>query len=115
MILYSQDELQIFVYSLGTSSIVGSNIPVVHIRVGGCHKYIDGPSLLKILQIKDTLKFNFASIGILKYMYNYAECTITLQEESKLYDVFYKFELNRVPLFLNEFPEVANWRLRIGK
>lgn len=33
----------------------------------------------------------------------------------KLYTVIHRIDLEQIPLYLNSFPEVVAWRLRIGK
>jgi hypothetical protein len=113
MIFYTHDELQTLVSSLYTTTIMGSYIPIVVIMVERYNKSIELPSFIEVLKCPNKSRLNRINLGNLRYISS--KTWLTMPDISELYDVIFKLEFDRVPLILDSFPEVAKWRLRVGK
>jgi hypothetical protein len=57
------------------------------------------------------------SMGLRDKSINYFDPTLYLSESDikDIGDFIFLEKLNNVPLFINVYPEIATWRLRIGK
>ena len=82
---------------------------------------------IKMLNCKRKRDFKKSETGPMKFFYYGGTMKIntdkyqityryiTEEEFKEIFDVIFFLEFSRIPLFLNDTPEIAQWRLRIGK
>ena len=109
MIPYSQDEIQEFLNSLQQQVYFPSTKRAYELTVNRQLRLVEKTDLDGIMTSGKRIHI----LGGLRYVFpgNWMpSCDI-----KDLYDVAFLLEIERVPTIVHDFPEIAKWRLRIGK
>lgn len=127
MNMYTEDEFINLYESLNRFSYDPANVPCLIIQIYGNYRVIMSEFFVKMLNCKRKRDFKKSETGPMKFVY-YGETVkdstgkyertykyIKEEEFKEIFDVIFLLEFSRVPLFINDMPEIAQWRLRIGK
>jgi hypothetical protein len=112
MILFSREEIQDFLGSLECYVLTPSKKIVNKVTLNRSPKIIES-SVLCLVMSPSKINLDNINFEILRYVIPRDQA---LRSELKdLYDMAFRLEIERVPTIIHDFPEVAKWRLRIGK
>lgn len=127
MIIYTESELKNLCESLQSISVGESFIHCKILQIYENYRVIMLDYLISMLNCKRKRDFKKAYTRPLKLVY-YGERIrgrqgnpdkfyeyITEEEFKEIFDVIFLLEFSRIPLFINDMPEIAKWRLKIGK
>jgi hypothetical protein len=60
-------------------------------------------------------RHNILNIDLGGLQYVFPKDHACIEEVKETYDIIFRLEFERVPLIINSFPEIARWRLEIGR
>jgi hypothetical protein len=112
MILYQESEL---VKLLGhvNQFIWGDHIPCVSFHVNTIKRYMLSSVFNEMLRYPR--RYNILNIDLGGLQYVSPKDHASKKDVKEIYDIIFRLELKKVPLIVNSFPEIAKWRLEIGK
>lgn len=113
MILYSSIEVGGFIGSLKEILYPPSSKIAYILTINHVERYIESSLFKEVLNSSKPVNFSTIKRGGLIYLYN--DPWANISEIKELYDVIFRLEFERVPTIIHDFPEVAKWRLEIGK
>lgn len=112
MILYQESELQELLKYV-RHFICGESIHCVSFHVIYMKRYMMTAVFNKML--RNPRRSNILNIDLGGLQYVYPKDHASKKDVKETYDIIFRLELKRVPLIINSFPEIAEWRLMIGK
>lgn len=117
MINYNEKELEKIFDYVEKCVYMPTNTQCVKFKFYEEYRFIMSSVLVNILRIRKKRDFYKFSTGPLKYVVDITDgCKYISKEELKeIFDTIFLLELERVPLIINDFPNIARWRLWVGK
>jgi|WetSurMetagenome_2_1015567.scaffolds.fasta_scaffold392326_3 hypothetical protein len=114
MIMYSHDEIQEFLKSLQQWVHPPSTKRTYSLMVDREIRSIETTVLEAVMTSSKPINYRTLNLGGLRYVSPLTNW-MPIYELKELYDIAFRLEFERVPMIIHDFPEVAVWRLRIGK
>lgn len=113
MILYQERELIELLNHVEQFNYHETSIQCVAFHVHSNKRYMMKDPFLKMLHYP--IKRNIKNLDLGGMQYVCPKDHAYKNDVKETYDVIFRLEFNRVPMIINSFPEIAKWRLSIGK
>lgn len=110
MIQFSDTEVLALLGTLPIA-IFGDKIPAYRIICYDKYKYVYEKDLLKLFDKRGNVNFKKLIMPI-----NYLSSDDLSRSDLKdICDVMFRVPIDDIPMFIGAYPDIAGWRLRIGK
>ena|SRR4030042_325713 len=110
MIQFSDDEIFALEDALPIA-IFGDKIPAYRIICYDKYKYVYDKDLLELFSKRGNVNFKKLLMPI-KYL---SSDDLSRSDLKDICDVMFRVLIDDIPMFIGAYPDIATWRLRIGK